>query len=187
MKATLLALAMLLALPAIATAHHTDGDREGDWTRMICYEGQTLKLPDYEAKKYVEYKGAEWGECRNPCPEKPPVVCPTCPAQPGPTGPPGPAGPQGPPGPAGPPAASPPAVTPPIPSKPKCDYRIRLITPKARHGVRPFGGRIIGRRGRIVQTTMVAVAISPGRSPLNGRAKAFPIRWCRRGRPRLAV
>jgi hypothetical protein len=185
-KATLLALAMLLALPAVASA--TGGDY-GDEYKTVCYEGKTLRLPYYEAKKYVYYKGAEWGECRNPCPEKPPVRPPvtppvvTPPTQPGPVGPPGPAGPQGPAGPAGPPAVVSPPVTvsqPPtaiIKPQPKCNYRIRLVTPKARHGVRPFGGRIIGTRGRIVQTTMVAIAISPGRSPLNGRARAYPIRW----------
>jgi hypothetical protein len=162
----------MLAVPSTAFA----GDY-GDEYKTVCYEGKTLRLPYYEAKKLVYYKGAEWGECRNPCPEKPvPTPIPT----PGPVGP---AGPQGPPGPAGPPgptAPEEPVLTPPLPPKPttpKCDYRIRLITPKARHGVRPFGGRIIGTRGRIVQTTMVAVAISPGRSPLNGRARAYPIKW----------
>jgi hypothetical protein len=186
-KATLLALAMLLALPAVAAA--SDGDRYGgDYGeyKTICHEGQTLRVSYYEANRHI-WHGDTWGECKpsaphNPCPyEKPPVVTP--PAQPGPVGPPGPAGPQGPAGPAGPPAVVSPPVTvsqPPtatIGPRPKCNYRIRLITPKARHGVRPFGGRIIGTRGRIVQTTMVAVAISPGRSPLNGRAKAYPIRW----------
>jgi hypothetical protein len=191
LKATLLALAMLLALPAVALAggdYDHYGDHDSYDYKTICHEGQTLRLPYYEAKKHI-YHGDDWGECPTrsygpfkPCPmDLPPTPCPTCPPQPSPTGPQGPVGPQGPAGPAGPPATpvstpQPPTAT--IVPKPKCDYRIRLITPKARHGVRPFGGRIVGTRGRIVQTTMVAVAINPShRGFKGGRARSYPIRW----------
>lgn len=67
-----------------------------------------------------------------------------------------------PPPPPPPPCACPPPVVKPKPKPFKCVCRVRIVKPKAHHGRRHFGAKLV-TKGRIVESTLTVTAIGQGR------------------------